>query len=205
MKATPKLQDCDHVLVVEGYGDLLFYAEVLEHLQVDGVFIKHFNGAADLLAQLEAFLSSGLLIQKKSIAVILDADNDAAARIQSLSALLKRITHRTLRHGVWSQGQPNLGFYIVPDGRNRGEIESLVWQSWASDPANESQKNCIEAYLQCMSDAGCDSKSSDKGKISSLLAVHYDDDPRLGPGARAKVFDFDRPELKPLCDFLTQL
>jgi hypothetical protein len=41
MSGKPKLEDFDRVLVVEGYGDLLFYAEILEALNKhDQVFIK---------------------------------------------------------------------------------------------------------------------------------------------------------------------
>lgn len=201
MSTAPKLDDCDRVLVVEGYGDLLFFAEVLEHLEIEDVFIKQFNGASDLVTKLETFLSPGLLAQKKSIAVILDADENASSRIQSLKNVFQRIAHRQIDHGLWSAGQPNLGYFVVPDGSQQGEIESLVWQAWSADPDNDSQKSCIESYLDCMRLAGYDSQSPAKGKISTLLAVRYDDDPRLGPGARAKIFDFDLPEFHPLCHF----
>jgi hypothetical protein len=54
MNTQPSLQDCERVLVVEGYSDLHFYIEILEHLGThQGVFIKHFNGASDLTAQLK--------------------------------------------------------------------------------------------------------------------------------------------------------
>jgi hypothetical protein len=45
-------------------------------------------------------------------------------------------------------------------------------------------------------------QSPDKGLIGALLALKNDEDPRLGPGARANVFDLNSPHLQPLRQFL---
>jgi len=69
MAQPPKLENCDRVLIVEGYSDLLFYAELLEALGKHGeVFIKHFNGRADLTTKLETFLTPQLLAAKQALA-----------------------------------------------------------------------------------------------------------------------------------------
>jgi len=52
---------------------------------------------------------------------------------------------------------------------------------------------------------GRNAHSPDKGRIGALLSVLSDEDPRLGPGARDRVFDFTRPEFQPLLDFLRPL
>ncbi len=53
----PRLKDYPFVLVVEGYGDLLFYAEALEFVGLHGnVFIKEFTGANDLKDKIETYL-----------------------------------------------------------------------------------------------------------------------------------------------------
>lgn len=58
MATRPELKKCPRVLVVEGYSDLLFYAEVLESLgRLDGVFIKEMHGKDDLLAKLKSTCS----------------------------------------------------------------------------------------------------------------------------------------------------
>jgi hypothetical protein len=203
MSKIPDINECEKVLIVEGYSDLHFYAEVLEYLNCfEGVFIKQFNGIFDLTLKLEAFLTPGLLAEKHSISILVDADDDAEARKRSIAAILKKQTHREIEHGAWSDGQPRLGFFVVPDGQNGGEVETLVWQAWSNDSTNASARSCIDEYLECMKSTGREAQSPDKGRISALLAVTNDEDPRLGPGARAKLFDFDSPEFKPLCDFL---
>lgn len=211
MSATaPKLHECKRVLVVEGYSDLLFYAEVLEALQrLQGVFIKEFGGRPHLATKLETFLSPGLLAEKAAIGVIIDADNEPAGTRQSFAARLSKITGQRVEAGCWTAGSPSIGLFIVPGGDKKGEIETLVWEAWSKDPSNADTRTCVDSFLDCMARQGHEAKSEDKGRISALLSVLNDEDPRLGPGARdqkgRRVFDFDRPEYLPLLNFLKHL
>ena len=206
MPEPPKLEDCDRVLIVEGYSDLLFFAELLEFSGKHGqVFIKHFNGRSDLATKLETFLTPQLLASKKAFGIIVDADVNAESTASELTKLLTRLTSQPVKSGLWTNGKPSVGFFVTPDGASKGEIETLVWRAWSADPANEHPKRCIDEFVGCMSGAGLKAQSPDKGLVSALLAIRNDEDPRLGPGARAKVFDFSRPEYWDLKQFLSGL
>lgn len=203
-KLNPKDFKC--VLIVEGYSDLLFFAEVLEAIGKQGtVFIKEFGGKEDLVLKLEDFITPLLLAEKTKIAVIADADGNAAGTFTSLQNKLQQITGQTVpAAGSWTGGTPDIGIFITPDGTNAGEIETLVWRAWSADPANSAAKICIEQYRDCMTAAGFNAKSPDKGLLSSLLAIRYDEDPRLGPGARTNVFDLNHSEFTALRSFLAR-
>jgi hypothetical protein len=205
MPTPPHIDACNRVLIVEGYSDLLFYAELLEFIgKLDGVFIKHFNGREDLAVKLETFLSPQLLQSKSVIGIIVDADADASAVATQLTQVLLKASGQTVKPGAWTNGNPRIGLFIAPDGKSKGEIESLVWQAWAADPNNTRPKQCVEAFVNCMKTAGFEPHSPDKGYVSSLLAIRNDDDPRLGPGARTrKIFDFNRSEYTALKTFLS--
>ncbi len=205
-RKTPQLETCDKVLVVEGYSDLLFFAEALEHLGQHGdIFIKHFNGKADLEAKLKVFLTPDLLAQKSTIGVIVDADEDEGKTTARISQVLQKATSQLITLGQWTVGKPKVGLFVAPGSGATGEIESLVWRAWGSDPSNQPAKACIDTFIDCMASSGHQAKSPDKGRVSALLAIRNDEDPRLGPGARAKVFDFNRPEFQPLLEFLSGL
>jgi hypothetical protein len=202
--AKRNIEAYDRILVVEGYGDLLFYAEVLEDLGVhEKVFIQELGGNARRNAKLGTFVSPGLLDSKSAIAFIFDADAAPEATRNSLQNLLSKITGKPVVDGQWSGGRPNIGLFIVPGEGQPGEIETLVWNSWAGDAANATQKQCVEGYIACMQTAGTTAQSPAKGLIGTLLAVKNDEDPRLGPGARGNVFNLGRPELEKLRDFLS--
>src|SRR5881628_1162538 len=103
MPAPPKLENCDRVLIVEGYSDLLFYAELLEALGRHGqVFIKHFNGRSDLATKLETFLTPQLLATKQAFAVIVDADSNARKTASELVRLLAGVTGQAVAAGAWT-------------------------------------------------------------------------------------------------------
>ena len=197
------IEEFKDVLVVEGYSDLLFYAEVLETVgKHPQVFIKELGGKVELAKKLETFVNPALLAKKDAIGFILDADTNPAATRSQMEQLLSKITNQAVFDGSWTAGNPRIGLFIVPGGADQGEIESLVWKSWGNDPANAGHKECIEDYVNCMASKGAQAHSPDKGLIGALLAIQSDEDPRLGPGARTNVFDLQRPELKALRDFL---
>lgn len=53
-----------------------------------------------------------------------------------------------------------------------------------------------------MKQLGHEAKSAEKGLISALLAIEHDEDPRLGPGARAKAFKLNSSVFDDLRRFL---
>jgi len=205
MSGTPNLKDFDRVLIVEGYSDLHFYAEVLEDVgKHPSVFIKQFNGKEDLLLKLESFITPVLLAEKVKIGVIVDGDGNPAGTFTSVQHKLAELTGQTVpAAGTWTDGTPKIGLFVTPDGASQGEIETLVWRAWSSAPGNAAAKTCIEQYRDCMAAAGFMAHSPDKGLVNTLLAIRYDEDPRLGPGARTGVFDFGAPEFAPLRAFLS--
>lgn len=203
----PKLNDCDRVLIVEGESDLQFYKAALTHLGLaEGVFIKVFKGRGEILKKdtLETFLSP-ILLEKQSVGILLDGDDKPAGAVQSLSGSLKQITGQDVKEGQWTSGEPRLGMMVVPDLQTKGEIETLVWNTWAETPANQAVAQTVLTYLSEMENHGIKAKSPDKARIGAYLAAAYDEDPRLGAGAREGLFDFNAPGFTRLMTFLSEL
>ena len=208
MKRKPQEHECDHILIVEGYSDLHFYAAFLHYLgKLSGVFIKTFDGKRKILSHeiLSTYLSERLLAEKKSIGIILDADDNPAGTVTAISSRLKDITGRELHEGTWEEGSPKLGFFVAPDAITKGEIETLTWNAFPSDPKHSEMKIAAQEFHQKMETLGWKSKSPDKGRIGAFLSAAYDEDPRLGPGAREKLFDFNAPGFTRLRHFLDGL
>lgn len=194
----PEEHECDHILIVEGHSDLLFYAAILHHLdRWNGVFFKSFVGKSNILNRelLSDYLTPKRLAEKKSIGILLDADENPASTVQAVKDRFKEIAGIDLEEGVWleQEGSARLGFFMAPDKYTQGEIETLVWNAFAQNESNEGMKQAVNQYLEKMKSLGWVAHSPDKGRISAYLAAAYDEDPRLGPGAREKKFDFDSP------------
>lgn len=203
----PNEATCDRILIVEGYSDLLFFAEFLKHLKKsDGVFIKPFKGKNNILNRnfLEVELAPDVLTKKKSIGIVIDADENPEGTIQSLTDSLKAILDRDVAEGEWSNGEPRVGFFVTPDGTSPGEIETLVWDVWSEKQEHSAGKESVLTHLLRMEAAGWPAKSPDKARIGAFLAAAFDDDPRLGAGAREGLFDFDAAGYARLRKFLLE-
>lgn len=197
--------DCDRLLFVEGATDSMFYRAFLKHLgRLDGVWVQDFGSKSKILKRtllLDAMRPDRLKTMK-AVGIMVDADDNASGTIHSLTDSLKAILDRDVAEAEWSDGEPRVGFFVTPDGTNPGEIETLVWNVWSAKESHALGKESVLTHLAKMETAGWKSKSPDKGRIGAFLAAAYDEDPRLGAGAREGVFDFDDPGFSRLRSFL---
>lgn len=197
--------DCDKLLFVEGATDSLFYRAFLKHMGgLDGVWVKDFGGKKTLLKRtaLENELRPDRMTSKRAVAIMVDADENPSGTVQSLKDSLYAIFGRDVAEGEWSDGAPKVGFFVTPDGKNAGEIETLVWNVWSGKEEHAEGRCSVMDHLTRMENAGWPAKSPDKARIAAFLAAAYDDDPRLGAGAREGLFDFDDPGFDRLRKFL---
>jgi hypothetical protein len=203
-----KVENFKKILIVEGVSDLLFYAEFLEFLRKDKeAYIKELGGGGNIRdgVTLETFFTPEVL-QKESIAVVFDADTEPRGTFSSIQMHLERLTNQRVPSvGAWTDGTPRIGIFVVPNGTDEGEMETLIWKAWSSTPENQDAAHCVTSFLECMETAGLKSKSPDKGRVGAILAILNDEDPRPGPGARSNHFDFTRPEYEALRTFLSAL
>lgn len=202
-----KLQeiDCDRLLIVEGATDSMFYRAFLKRLgRLDGVWVQDFGSKSKILKRslLQDALRPDRLKKMQAIAILLDADENPAGTIHSLKDSLQVILGREVTEGEWSDGKPRVGFFVTPDGTNPGEIETLVWNVWSEKTEHAAGKESVLTHLTTMEAAGWPAKSPDKARIAAFLAAAYDEDPRLGAGAREGLFNFDDPGFDRLRTFL---
>jgi hypothetical protein len=203
----PSESDCDKLLLVEGATDSMFYRAFLKQIGcLDGVWVKDFGGKSKLLKcnVLADALRPDQLKTKRAVAIMVDADDNASGTIQSLRDSLKAILDRDVAEGEWSDGGPRVGFFVTPDGVSPGEIETLVWNVWSEKAAHADGKESVLTHLSRMEAAGWPAKSPDKARIGAFLAAAFDEDPRLGAGAREGLFDFNAPGFARLRKFLME-
>jgi hypothetical protein len=206
----PLLADCEHVFLVEGYSDLHFLSAFLRHLNRDnGVYIHQFTGKKRMLnpGLLSDFLTPKVLAEKKTIGLLLDADENAAATAQAVRDRMHALTDLQLTEASWHEQPdgPRIGFFVMPDGASPGTIETLLWNGFADDERHRSMKGVVLDFQQKMTGLGWKGGETDKGRIAAFLSAAHPEDPRLGPGAREGAFNLDTPGLSRLRRFLEVL
>lgn len=201
------------VLFVEGYSDLTFYAEMLEHLgySVDKYFIQDLGGKGRSFLEKEAtlLLKPNQLAKMTHVAVILDADSNADSSFQSAYQSLKSVVSISLpAPAVWNKADhfdTKFGIFIAGSGPDQPELESLAWSAWANDQPPEGFHKCIHDFVECAKGKGQKIQSLDKVRIGAALAVLNEDDPRLGSGTRAKHINLDSPVFENLRHFFSAM
>ena len=199
--------DCDKLLFVEGATDSMFYRAFLKHLgRLDGVWVQDFGIKSKILKRtlLQDAMRPDRLRAMKAVAIMVDADDSASGTIHSLRDSLNAILDREVAEGEWPDGKPRVGFFVTPDGTSPGEIETLVWNVWSEKARHAEGKKSVLDHLARMEAAGWPAKSPDKARIGAFLAAAYDEDPRLGSGAREGLFDFNDPGFSRLRKFLKE-
>ena len=191
------------------YSDLTFYAELMEHIGLfDQCFIQDLGGKGrgKLRDEAALLLKPDNLVRIQSVAVLLDADDNAeSAFALARNALKDAIGVDIPRVGEWVQASNNkvrFGVFIIGGTGQQVEVESLAWAAWSGKPDNGAFRGCVDDFVKCAADRGKRLKSIDKVRIGAVLSVLNEDDPRLGAGARAKLFDFGAAEFSALREFL---
>ncbi len=209
--ATRKWSDEPLVLFVEGYSDLTFYAELLEHIEIFSPFIQNLGGKGrgKLRDEAKLLLKPDNLAKMKAIAIILDADGSAEQSFAGARDAIRSALELDIdTPGKWfeeSRTNARFGIYIVAGPDGTGEVESLAWDAWQSKVENARLKECVEEFTRCAAAAGLTLRNLDKTRIGAALSILNEDDPRLGAGARANKFDFESAQFKNLREFFLEV
>jgi hypothetical protein len=189
------------VLFVEGYSDLCFYAEMLEHcgFQEGECFIQELggNGRTFLVEQSRLLLKPDELDRIKQVVVAYDSDGSVQASFDSARDSLRESQQVQIGEPFAFVTKGSTTFSVVIAGgdnsRQPEEIETLAVA--ALHGGGQGVLTCVEGYLRCLKEKGMHLRSPDKVKLGAALAVLHEEDPRLGPAAKANKFNLDSPAL----------
>ena len=192
------------LLLVEGSTLKVFFEAWLPRLGKTAVQVINFGGISELNGTLQRVADPVFLAQGCSLAVIRDAEQNAAAAFQS-------VCHGLQRCGLtvpgapaeWTPSKPAVGVFILPDNQSTGMIESLCLSSLVHSEAGRASLTCTDAFLQCLGAAGKTASNPIKARLHATLAGWGHNDPRVGASARAGAFDWNAPAFAPLAAFLS--
>jgi hypothetical protein len=226
-----KLRDFDIVdtdrqsmLLVEGVQDALFCEAMLEHLGLsDKVQIVEAKGrpniadALENIAQLRAVRFKTLL----KLGIIQDADQSAESSKSDVVKALQSAGLPVPAEGSASPitDSPIVSVFIAPDNRSQGGLEDLCVSS-----LSRAEVQCLDEHIERVSRCDLQIRSHLVSKVQ--VALHLATEPafkkydrslsrevrdNLRPGiavglaAKYSIWDWSRPEFKPVKLFLSRL
>ena len=197
------------LLLVEGNDEKVFFKILLEKNAIYNIQIISSGGSKQFKKKLPAITRTPGFDEVTSLAVIHDADTDAQGAFQSVCSILNNNDLNFPKEvSSFISGSPNVGVFIIPDGKNPGNLESLC----LSTVQSESIAGCIEPFINCIRQKTSVKntrykfpRNINKAKCKAFLSAMEEDVPSLGIAAEKGYWNLDSDKLKPLLDFLKKL
>ena len=202
----PRLKiDADRLLLVEGKDEVNLLRALMGHCLDGGLEVQVIDaGGKDKFPKNLKALHTAARARPtlRSIGVVRDADDDACGAFGSVCDHLLSVGYEPPPvHGQFSDAVPSIGVFIVPNGTERGAIETLCRRSKDDDVAR-----CVDEYLRCLDKhEAMKSMNADKSFAHAYLAAMRNPVARVGEGARQGVWNFESTAFAELSRFLRDL
>jgi hypothetical protein len=193
------------LLLVEGNDEKNFFEELFKHMaKEDIVDIHDVAGKDNFNKDMPTFMITPGFNEVEAIAIVRDADDSCRSAFESIKGILKE--NGLLppeKPGKFSQGNPKVGVFIMPDNKNSGMLENLCLKTVKDEEGME----CVNLFVDCANQLANPPKNKDiaKVKVQAFLAIKPGVFDMVGLGAKKKYWDFDSAALDPLKKFLSEL
>ena len=196
----------DRLLLVEGRDEVNLFDALMKHcLDAESkVQVIDAGGKDRFPRNLKALYTAAQARPSlRAIGVVRDADDDAVGAFRSVCDHIRNVGYEPPAvHGEFSDAAPSIGVFIVPDGVERGAIETLCRRS----KEGEEVAKCVDEYLSCLDgNEAMQSTNEDKSFAHAYLAAMEDPVARVGEGAKQGVWDFESAAFAELSEFVHEL
>ena len=193
-------------VIVEGEDDVRVLNALSRYLSVSDVQVVSCGGYDNLSNFLRILRVLPDFARLQSLAVVVDADQDAEGRRRGVS---DRLASAGLPRPVRplepiSEAGLTVTYLVVPHDAEGTMMEDVCLNSVSDDPA----MGCVDQYFDCVSRAdtpGPRQMWMSKARSHAFLASRDRPDLRLGEAAERGVWRFDSEEFRPLIDLLRML
>ncbi len=200
------------LIAVEGQDEVCFFNELLNHIEIRDVEVREVGGKDQFKDKFAGFIKLRRFDELESIAFVCDADKKSAVRsFNSLCGIIENVTAEEpsfsgnivlpSRMGEFSEGNPKIGIYVMPNNSECGMLENLCLDSVEDDPAME----CVNEFLECALQLDEKPKNKAKAKVQTFLASKEEIVNRLGLGAMKGYWKFESPAWDELKTFISSL
>ncbi len=205
------------LIFCEGIDDERFLVELLTFLGIDSLWVERADGESQFRGLVRTLRGRGNFEQLRTLAIVRDADTDAARKFESVTDLLQTAAYpipsapAQLILGTFPRATTGaaetagtVGVFIMPDGRSPGALEDLCLQAIAEDPAGP----CVQEFLACVharSGVACPDQHVPKAKLNAWLASRSNPTLRLGQAIASKDIPPGSEAFRPIRQFLQDL
>ncbi len=191
------------LVVVEGADEEHLLGALMAHMGVTGIEIHNVRGKDNFRNRLRALVQAPDFAEVKSLAIIRDADADAASALQSLRDSLIAVSLPAPTASLQLAGtNPGVVVLILPHGQGSGTLEDVCLASVASDPVMP----CLDEYLKCIQGQVLEGPNNlSKARLQAFLASRRRPGLRLGEAAHQGYWQWEHEAFGPLKQLLRMI
>ena len=190
-------------LLVEGNDQRNFFGALVGRLSLSAIQVQNYGGVDEFREFLRAFAAMPGFAKVGSIGVVRDAEGrPAVSAFDSVRSSLQRAGLPVPeRPGQRSPGVPAVTVFVLPDNDRPGMLETLLRESFANTP----EDRCVDAYVECLREAGIPVDRPDKARVHAWLASRREPHVSAGVAALKGYWDLKHPAFARLRAFLSGL
>lgn len=190
------------IIVVEGQDEVYFLDALLRNMKITDMEVREVGGKQQFKDKLPALVRMSGFSDVEVLAIIRDADNNAAAAFKSISNILKKEGLKPATEVTqFSEGSPKIGIFIMPGNSDAGMLEDLCLKTVENHPAMD----CVQLFANCISELEEAPNNIVKAKAQAFLAAMPKDVNSVGVGAQKGYWNFNSEELNDLKSFIDNL
>ncbi len=195
------------IIAVEGPDDDNFFDALLRRMNIKDYDIRFVGGKDEFKNKLPALKNvSGFFDANGSplvthLVIIRDENGDNA--FESVTNILKKEGFTPpKKHGLFSNGNPKIGIFIMPGTTVKGTmLEDLCLKTVEKNP----EMKCVNEFASCVSAMEPKPKNMSKAKAQTFLAAQPEIANSVGVGAQKGYWNFESTVLEELKQFLNNL
>lgn len=194
-------------ILVEGRRDQEFFEAMVNHLSINKAHVIIYNGISNLKNDLPKIRRSPNFEQVTSIGIVRDANGSFESAFQSVQTSLRNAGFSVPdRPGEKSGSNPSVSVLILPDNKNDGALETLLWKTVSDTKTRE----CIDEYIDCVKSISDNKKRrlkawKDKARAYSYIATRERPDISLRTSFEQGHWDLDHDALSIVREFIRNL
>ena len=194
----------EKIIIVEGHDDELFLKKLLDKLEISDIQVLKIGGKSEFKNKFPNIpLFSGFKNVRR-IAVILDADNSYQNSKQSIEHNINKVLKASGNPKEFSSGNPCVAYFIMPNNKDKGMMETLCVFSQKTNPAMKQVDKFIEA-VKLDKAIKEKPKIEDKAKAQAYLAVMPKTTYGMSYGIVKNYWDLTHEDFKELIAFLNSI
>ena len=193
-------------VIVEGVDDVRVIEALCNHLRIGDVQFVPCGGYDSLRQFLRTFSVDPDFRQVRSLAVVVDADENPPGRRQGVADALASagLPRPDQPLESVSESELTVAYLVVPHDPPGTMMEDVCLNSVSDDPA----MGCVDQYLECVSRADTPGPRQvwmSKARAHAFLASRDRPDLRLGEAAERGIWRFESEAFRPLINLLRML